>query len=178
MKKWLSMLLVFMMMFTLTACGGGDTQQEANNNDVVEEQNNDGGLFDIADTDIRAYASDLTTTLTGDEAAAQKAVIPAEIKKGVGEVAAGLCTIAPDYSNDGTYNFGVIFLVPKNEVSEYYKVLTDYYKSLDGTVTSEWAGSSTQLMEMEFAWGKMYQCETGVYNDEYGCIKVGFDING
>ena len=40
MKKWLSILLVFMMMFTLTACGGGGeaNQQEANNNEAVEQQ--------------------------------------------------------------------------------------------------------------------------------------------
>ena len=40
MKKWLSILLVFMMMFTLTACGGGGEadQQEANNNEAVEQQ--------------------------------------------------------------------------------------------------------------------------------------------
>ncbi|MBQ3510111.1 MAG: hypothetical protein IJA90_08875 [Peptococcaceae bacterium] len=40
MKKWLSILLVFMMMFTLTACGGGGgeaDQQEANNNEAVEQ---------------------------------------------------------------------------------------------------------------------------------------------
>ncbi len=40
MKKWLSILLVFMMMFTLTACGGGEDaqQQEENNNEAVEQQ--------------------------------------------------------------------------------------------------------------------------------------------
>lgn len=40
MKKWLSILMVFMMLFTLTACGGGGDaeQQGANNNEAVEQQ--------------------------------------------------------------------------------------------------------------------------------------------
>lgn len=186
MKKLFALLIALMMVISLAACGentdkpSGDTDKPG-----VSQSGNNGGeekpkadVFDIADTDIRAYASDLTTTLTGDEAAAQIAKIPAEIKKGIGTLGKNLCTIAPDYSNDGTYNFGATFLVPKGSAAEYFTKLTDYYKTLDGTVKDESAVGDHHFFEMEFSWGALTKCENTAYNEEYEAINVSFDIKG
>ena len=181
MKKLLALFIALMMVFSLAACGNNNTTDPDKDNPGVsqsgENNNNEGAaLIDIADSDIRAYASDLTTTLTGDEATAQIAKIPAEIRKGVGEIGAGLCTIAPDYSGDGSYNFGVTFYVPVNSYDEYWKVLTDYYKSLGGTVTLDEKVGSRDMLEIEFSWGELHQCE-GYVGEEQATITVGFDIN-
>lgn len=181
MKKLFALLLAMMLVFSLAACGDNNTTDPDKDNPGTsqsgENNNNEGAaLIDIADSDIRAYASDLTTTLTGDEATAQIAKIPAEIRKGVGEIGAGLCTIAPDYSGDDSYNFGATFYVPVNSYDEYWKVLTDYYKSLGGTVTLDEKVGSRDMLEIEFSWGELHQCE-GYVGEEQATITVGFDIN-
>ena len=179
MKRILAILLAALMLFAMVACDTGDdpSKDKPGSSQSGENNNNEGAaLIDIADSDIRAYASDLTTTLTGDEATAQIAKIPAEIRKGVGEIGAGLCTIAPDYSGDGSYNFGVTFYVPVNSYEEYWKVLTDYYKSLGGTVTLDEKVGSRDMLEIEFSWGELHQCE-GYVGEEQATITVGFDIN-
>lgn len=199
MKKVLAIALALAMVLSLVACGGGkddpkpsgstdpgtsqQTQQPSNTPDPGTDQpDNQGGgqssgdVFDIADGDIRVYASDLTTTLTGGEAAEVIAKIPAEIKKGVGELGKGLCNIAPDLSGDGSYNFGASFLVPKGSEVDYYTKLTDYYKTLDGTVTDETVMGDHYFFEMEFSWGTLWQCEIGAYNEDHMAIVVGFNI--
>lgn len=200
MKKILTLTLALMMALSLAACGGKDdpkpsgnsgagdtppasTQQEPATTDPGADQpgnkgseQSSGDVFDITDGDIRAYASDLMTTLTGDEAAELIAKIPAEIKKGVGELGKGLCNIAPDLSGDGSYNFGASFIVPKGSEVDYYTKLTDYYKTLDGTVTDETVMGDHYFFEMEFSWGTLWQCEIGAYNEENAAIVVGFNI--
>ena len=184
MKKLFTLLIALMMIFSLAACGDNNTTDPNKDNPGVSQSGENGdnsekgaSLFDIEDTNINVKASDYIANLTGDEAATQKAKIPAEVKKGVGEVAAGLCTMTPDYSGTGTFKFGVTFLVPKGSVDEYWTVLTDYYKSLGGTVTSDTEVGTTKLLNIDFSWGQMYQCETGTYNEEHDKITVGFKIN-
>ncbi len=196
MKKVLAILLAAMLLLSLAACSGKDDPKPSGNsggdtppassqqNDPgTDEPDNKGGeqssgdIFDIADTDIRAYASDLTTTLTGDEAAALIAKIPAEIKKGIGELGKDLCNISPDYKNNDSYNFGVVFLVPKGSEVDYYTKLTDYYKTLDGTVTDETVIGDHYFFEMEFSWGTLWQCELSSHNEDNAAITVGFTIN-
>ena len=195
MKKVLAIALALTMVLSLAACGGKDDPKPSGNSGSdtppassqqtdpgTNEPDNKGGeqssddIFDIADTDIRAYASDLTTTLTGDEAATLIAKIPAEIKKGVGELGKGLCTIAPSTSGNG-YTFGASFIVPKGSEVDYYTKLTDYYKTLEGTVTDETVMGEHRFFEMEFSWGELYQCEIGAYNEDSAAIAVGFTIN-
>ena len=151
-----------------TATGG---QQDAPG---VSRSGGGAELFDIADTNIKVTASDYRTNLTGDEAAAQKAKIPAEVRKGVGEIVAGLCTMTPDYGNTGTFKFGAMFKVPKDSYAEYWKVLTDYYKSLGGTVTLDEKVLSRDMLEIEFSWGTLYQCEG---SEDLSQITVTFKIN-
>lgn len=185
MKRLFTLLLAIMMVISLAACGETTTTDPDNDNPGTsqngENNNNESKgaeLFDIEDTAIRVIASDYTSNLTGDEAAAQRAKIPAEVKKGVGEIASGLCSMTPDYSSIGTFKFGVTFLVPKGTVDEYWKVLTDYYKSLGGTVTTDFESSSgSKFLNIDFSWGQMYQCETGTYNEQQDKITVGFKIN-
>ena len=195
MKKMFAFTLALALVFALAACGGGNDdpkpsgstdpgtgqQQNPPDPDISEPDDkgnqSHGEIFDIADTAIRAYASDLTTTLAGDEAAELIAKIPAEIKKGIGELGAGLCTIAPDYSGDGSYTFGAAFIVPKDFAVDYYAKLTDYYKTLEGTVTDEAVIGDNHFFEMEFSWGNLYQCEIGAYNEDHMAINVGFNIN-
>ena len=184
MKKLFALLLAVMMLFSLAACGDNNTTDPNKDNPGTsqsgENNNNESKgaeLIDIADTSIRVIASDYMSNLTGDEAAAQRAKIPAEVKKGVGEIASGLCSMTPDYSGTGTFKFGLTFLVPKGTVDENWTVLTDYYKSLGGTVTSDTETSTTKLLNIDFSWGQMYQCETGTYNEEQDKITVGFKIN-
>ena len=184
-KKLLAILLAAMMLLSFAACGNDEDNPSGNENNPGtaqsgENNNNESKgaeLIDIADTTIRVIASDYMSNLTGDEAAAQKAKIPAEVKKGVGEIAAGLCTMTPDYSGTGTFKFGVTFLVPKGTVDEYWKVLTDYYKSLGGTVTLDEKVLSRDMLNIDFSWGELFQCETGTYNEEQDIITVGFKIN-
>ena len=249
--------------------------------DKGSEESKGDGLIDIEDSAITAFASDLTTPLEGDDAAALIAKIPAEIKKGVGEVDEGLCTISPHHKNsisateqgvtitidkynyepgekiyfgwngvtednaDGVlwgeiqitelfaehgdnidndyadceseeinldssryfeapdnagiyevrfywgangepsdfvlrfpftvgkaYDFSATFLVPKGTAEDNYKVLADYYQTLGGTVISE----ADSPLEIKFSWGAMYQCETGLYDDEKDAVTVGFTI--
>ena len=182
MKKLLALLLVGMMIFSLAACGDNETPSGSGGNTPGTSQggeNNDNEskgaeLFDIADTAINVISSDYRTNLKGDEAAAQKAKIPAEVRKGVGEVVPGLCTMTPDYSGTGTFKFGARFKVPKDSYAEYWKVLTDYYKSLGGNVTKDEKVLSTDMLEIEFSWGTLYQCEG---SEDLSEIVVTFKIN-
>ena len=197
MKKVLAIALALALVFSLAACGGGNndpkpsgstdpgTSQQTGQDtpdpgtDQPDDQGGEqssGDIFDIADGDIRAYASDMVTTLTGGEAAELIAKIPAEIKKGVGELGKDLCNIAPDLSGDGSYNFGASFLVPKGSEIDHYTKLTDYYKTLDGTVTDETVMGDHYFFEMEFSWGTLWQCEIGAYNEDNMAIVVGFNI--
>ncbi len=180
MKKLLSILLALILVFSLSACGGNTENPSGDSpgiSQVSETNNNESKgaeLFDITDTEINVTASDYRTNLTGDEAAAQKAKIPTEVRKAVGEVVAGLCAMTPDYSGIGTFKFGATFNVPKDSYDEYWKVLTDYYKSLGGTVTKDKKVSSTDMLEIEFSWGTLYQCEG---SEDLSEIKVAFKIN-
>ncbi len=183
MKKLVAIMLAVMLVFAMVACDTGSNPDSSSNGNLgvsqsgenKDENSKSAELIEIQDTDIRVIAADYMTILTGDDAAVQKAKIPAEIKKGVGEIGAGLCTMTPDYNGDGTYSFGATFYVPKDSFDEYWKVLTDYYKSLEGTVTSDSTIGSTKLLEMEFSWGEMYQCE-GYVGEEQATITVSFNI--
>lgn len=181
MKKLFAILLAGVMIFSLVACGTNDKPSGNEDNPGASqsgENNDDNGaaLIDIADTDIRVFSSDYMTLLTGDEAAAQKAKIPAEVKKAVGELAAGLCSMTPDYTNNGTFKFGATFYLSKDSYEEGWKTLTDYYKSLGGTVELDEKVLSTDKLEMKFSWGELYQCE-GYVGEEQGRIVVSFRIN-
>lgn len=181
MKKLFALLLALTMVFALAACGEKDPAPSGSGSTADPGTSQQGGdnksdeVFDIADSKIRASAADLTTTLTGDEAAAMIAKIPAEIKKGIGELGEGLCSIAPSTSGSG-YNFSAIFFVPKGSAVDYFTKLTDYYKTLEGTVTDETVIGDTHLFEMEFSWGEIYRCEAKIYEDS-AKIAVGFKIN-
>ncbi len=182
MKKILAILLAAFMLLSMVACDTGDDPNPSGSNNPGTSQggeNNDNEskgaeLFDIADTAINVISSDYRTNLKGDEAAAQKAKIPAEVRKGVGEVVPGLCTMTPDYSGTGTFKFGARFKVPKDSYAEYWKVLTDYYKSLGGNVTKDEKVLSTDMLEIEFSWGTLYQCEG---SEDLSEIVVTFKIN-
>ena len=206
MKKILALLLTLALIFSLAACGGGgddktpsnddktpssSQQQEQNTpdpdpvEDEPEETPDDGGeeivvdvdLFDISDTDITAIKNG-KTVMEGDEAAEVIAQIPAEIKKGVGELEADDCEVLAN--KDFTlFDFKIGFRVPNASVKSYYNAITEYYKSLGGTVTKEEANGDWQDLGMTFDWGEMRGCNytLSFYDPDTARIFVEFYIN-
>ena len=189
MKKILAILLAAMMLFSLAACGDNNTTDPDNDNPGVSQsgENNDdkGGeeivvdvdLFDISDTDITAIKNG-KTVMEGDEAAEVIAQIPAEIKKGVGELEADDCEVLAN--KDFTlFDFKIGFRVPNASVKSYYNAITEYYKSLGGTVTKEEANGDWQDLGMTFDWGEMRGCNytLSFYDPDTARIFVEFYIN-
>ena len=206
MKKLLSLLLTLALIFSLAACGGGGDEKTPSNEDKTpsssqqQEQNtpdpdpvedepeetpDDGGeeivvdvdLFDISDTDITAIKNG-KTVMEGDEAAEVIAQIPAEIKKGVGELEADDCEVLAN--KDFTlFDFKIGFRVPNASVKSYYNAITEYYKSLGGTVTKEEANGDWQDLGMTFDWGEMRGCNytLSFYDPDTARIFVEFYIN-
>ena len=206
MKKLFALLLALMMVLSLAACGGGgddktpssedktpsSSQQQEDKppeadpvEDEPEQTPDDGGeeivvdveLFDIADTDITAIKNG-KTVMEGDEAAEVIAQIPAEIKKGVGELEADDCEVLAN--KDFTlFDFKIGFRVPNASVKSYYNAITEYYKSLGGTVTKEEANGDWQDLGMTFDWGEMRGCNytLSFYDPDTARIFVEFYIS-
>ena len=206
MKRWFALLLTLALIFSLAACGGGGDEKTPSNEDKTpsssqqQEQNtpdpdpvedepeetpDDGGeeivvdvdLFDISDTDITAIKNG-KTVMEGDEAAEVIAQIPAEIKKGVGELEADDCEVLAN--KDFTlFDFKIGFRVPNASVKSYYNAITEYYKSLGGTVTKEEANGDWQDLGMTFDWGEMRGCNytLSFYDPDTARIFVEFYIN-
>ena len=200
MKKLLAILLAAMMLLSLAACGNNDdnpsgsennpgTSQSDNQggteNQGGESTNNGGGdevvvdvdLLDLADADIIAIKNG-KTVLEGDEAAEVIAHIPAEIKKYVGELDADDCKVLAnkDYT---LFDFKMKFRVPNASVKSYYDAVTEYYKSLGGTVTKEETNGDWHDLGMTFDWGELRGCNytLGYYENDYAAISVEFYIN-
>jgi len=206
MKRLVALLLTMMMVLTLAACGGKEEEKTPSNDDKApsssqqQEQNtpdldpvevepeetpDDGGeeivvdvdLFDISDTDITAIKNG-KTVMEGDEAAEVIAQIPAEIKKGVGELETDDCEVLAN--KDFTlFDFKIGFRVPNASVKSYYNAITEYYKSLGGTVTKEEANGDWQDLGMTFDWGEMRGCNytLSFYDPDTARILVEFYIN-
>ena len=200
MKKLLAILLAAMMLLSLAACTSNDdnpsgsennpgTSQSDNQggteNQGGESTNNGGGdevvvdvdLLDLADADIIAIKNG-KTVLEGDEAAEVIAHIPAEIKKYVGELDADDCKVLAnkDYT---LFDFKMKFRVPNASVKSYYDAVTEYYKSLGGTVTKEETNGDWHDLGMTFDWGELRGCNytLGYYENDYAAISVEFYIN-
>lgn len=202
MKKLFVLLLVLMMVLMFAACGGDETPSGGEDNPPSsnrQEQNNtpdsnggendpddnsseriivDAELFDIADADIVAIKNG-KTVLEGDEAAEVIAHIPAEIKKGVGELDADGCEVKAN--KDFTlFQFEVNFGVPNAAAESYYNALYEYYKGLDGTVSKDADEGDTHVLNMTFSWGELYRCDyiASYFDSDTAAIRVGFNING
>jgi len=206
MKKLFALILALAMIFTLAACGGKDDEKPAATSskpagsgqqqsvpapepdpasDEPEQTPDDDGeeivvdveLFDISDSDITAIKNG-KTVMEGDEAAEVIAQIPAEIKKGVGELEADDCEVLAN--RDFTlFDFKIGFRVPNASVKSYYNAITEYYKSLGGTVTKEEANGDWQDLGMTFDWGEMRGCNytLSFYDPDTARILVEFYIN-
>ena len=192
MKKILALMLAAMMVFALAACTNNDDNPSGSeNNPGTSQSDNQGGtenqggeeivvdvdLFDISDTDITAIKNG-KTVMEGDEAAEVIAQIPAEIKKGVGELEADDCEVLAN--KDFTlFDFKIGFRVPNASVKSYYNAITEYYKSLGGTVTKEEANGDWQDLGMTFDWGEMRGCNytLSFYDPDTARIFVEFYIN-
>jgi predicted small lipoprotein YifL len=160
MKKAISLALVLVLALSmLTACGGKDngggqaTTPPANSTTPPASQGgndttpSNGGLFDISDDNITVLKS--FEEVQDDERETALAAIPAEMKKGVGELRSGLSTISIDMSG---YSGAFMFYVSgKSE----YTTLTDYYKSIGGTITDEWDRNTSAETSFDFDWGSL-----------------------
>jgi predicted small secreted protein len=176
MKKTITLALVFVLALSLlTACGGNSdngggstTTPPANSsttppasqggNDTTPSNNGgdtakSGELFDITDDQIIALNSSLVQ-VQGEERTTLLAKIPANIKKAIGTLVAGTCNIQPDRADGSGYLFNFNMTVSS---SADYKTLTDYYKSLGGTISTE---TDTQL-EIDYSWGELSDCTYG-----------------
>ena len=175
MKKILALVLAIVMVFSLSACGGDkeptptqDTTSKQDNNEPQKQ----GELFDITDDQIRVYDKNLVE-IQGDERTDMIAKIPAQIKKAVGIVGTGLCTIQPRVTEESQYLFGITLFVTSKEE---FKTLSDYYKSIDGTVTDEWENDNASQLNIEYSWGKLSDC---LYKDNTtgnDTINISFQI--
>jgi major membrane immunogen (membrane-anchored lipoprotein) len=143
-----------------TSQGGGDTAKS-------------GELFDITDDKINTYKlnNDGTqTAITGDERTTMLAAIPAEMKKGIGTLNTN--SVQKDLYGDG-YLIGFTFRISSKD--DYTK-LTDYYKSLGGTVKKEGSTDTEAYLEIDFDWGKLTQCLYGESGSSK-TIAVSFETN-
>ena len=199
MKKLFAILLAAMMVLSLVACGNNETPSGSENNPGTSQSGDQGGtenqggeitnngggdevvvdvdLLDLADADIIAIKNG-KTVLEGDEEAEVIAHIPDELKKYVGELDADDCKVLAnkDYT---LFDFKMKFRVPNASVKSYYDAVTEYYKSLGGTVTNEEANGDWHNLEMTFDWGELCGCNytLGYYENDYAAISVEFYIN-
>ena len=180
MKKIVVLGLALILALALTACGGEKDPAPSGDGTTdpgTSQQTPSGGeIFDITDDQINAADENYYSTLKylqGDERAAMLAKIPAEIKKAIGTVGAGLCVIQPSRSGEG-YLFGMTLYVSGKED---YKTLTDYYKSLGGTVTDEAEEDTFSQLNIEYSWGTLSDCLYQEKSSGDKVIHVSFDIN-
>ena len=178
MKKLLALALVLATVLSLSACGGTASTPSGSSTAAPgsSQQASANTLFDITDDQINAADENYYSTmkyLQGDERAAMLAKIPPEIKKAIGTVGAGLCSIQPSRSGEG-YLFGITLYVSGKQD---YKTLTDYYKSLGGTVTDESEQDTYSQLNIEYSWGTLSDCQ---YKEKSGgddTIQISFNIN-
>ena len=160
MKKTFKGLFVvafaFVLLLSLTGCGdkennngGGNGTQGGNQ----QQEQQSGKLFDITDDKIRAYDSSLTE-VQGEEKTTMINAIPSNIKKAIGKYAIGYATIQPS-RNGLEYLFGINLYV---DSYDNYKTLTDYYKSLGGTITDEFNRDDNSQLNIDYSWGKLTDC--------------------
>ncbi len=187
MKKLLVILLAVMMLLSLAACGAADDGKTTARGGEADPAMQEKGsvipniavkLFDTSEEQIKVIKNG-KTELTGDEAAAQIAGIPPEVRKGIGEIDPDQCTVKVSTSED-RYIFDVCFRVSNDSAASHYKALYDYYKTLDGTVTKDTVEGDTQVLNMTFAWGELYRCDViaSYYASDTAAIRIGFYING
>jgi len=152
-----------------SACGGN-----SNTNNTTSEKNSapkNGVLFDIPVDEIKSYKVDLNTfsqtPITGEARTKMINAIPAVILKGVGELMKGVNTIQENSITGKGYIISFQFKAKKSD----YNTLTNYYKSLGGTITEEGAG---KYLKIDYDWGKLTDC---VYlgDDNGGRISVSFN---
>ena len=193
MKRFILIALTLMLALSLAACGGneetpsgsdttdpGTSQQEPSDtpDESTPSGSNDPGtsqtgtLFDITEEQISCTNSEYALVEDNTEREAMIAAIPAEILKGVGELLPGLCGIEEQPGDEYSYIFKVGFKVSGQDD---YTALADYYKSLGGTVTKDKTTEALNIanLEMEFSWGKLYDC---TYNGNRNEIAVTFQV--
>lgn len=180
MKKLILLVLTLMLSFALVACGessdsdssdddANDSGKQESNKDDDDDSSNE--LFDIPDSDIKAYDTNLNVLLD-DEKAAIIALIPAEARKAIGTVGAGLCSVIEQKKDSGvTYTFAFTL---KDSTEEQYRILVDYYKSLGGTITTELLDNGMGQLNIDYSWGTLYDC---YYGEITGNIQVGFSFS-
>jgi hypothetical protein len=190
MKKLITLALALALsLFLLTACGsngngnsgstGGNSSTPGTSqggNDAAPSgtpgKSQGGELFGITDEQINCYKINNDGTqsvITGEQRTKMLAAIPAEMKKGIGELSIG--NVQENTITGAGYIAGLVFKVSSKEA---YIKLTDYYKSLGGTVTKDTNIGEALYLEIDFAWGKLSQCEYGDVTKE---ISVSFTIN-
>jgi hypothetical protein len=162
MKTKMFMLIALLLaVFTVfTACNGKKTTPTANSSTPGTSQGgNDtvkgGELYDITDYQIIALNTSFAH-VQGEERTALLAKIPPNIKKAIGTLVAGTCNIQPDRADGSGYLFNFNMTVSG---LDDYKTLTDYYKSLGGTITTELADKQ---LKIDYSWGKLSDCSYGV----------------
>ena len=176
MKKVFIALMCMATVAMFTACGGGTANKKAADGKAETKTEKMSGLFDINDSQINAADESYYSTLKylqGDERTAMLAKIPAGIKKAVGTIRPGLCSVQPSSKGSG-YLFSVQLTVPSYAD---YKTLTDYYKSLGGTITDEAKYDTFSQLEIDYSWGRLHDC---LYRENSGgdaTISVSFTIN-
>lgn len=176
MKKIFLALMCMASVAMFTACGGGNVNKKTADEKAETKAEAKAGLFDINDNQINAADENYYSTmkyLQGDERDAMLTKIPTNIKKAVGTVKQGFCVIQPSGSGSG-YLFSVQLTVPNYAD---YKMLTDYYKSLGGTITTEGKYDTFSQLKIDYSWGRLHDCLYQEQSKGDPIIKVSFTIN-
>jgi hypothetical protein len=136
------------------SCSGTPATSQGGNNTVKSSE-----LFEITDNQIITLNASLAQ-VQGEERTTLLAKIPANIKKAIGTLVAGTCNIQPDSVDGSEYLFNFNMTVSG---LDDYKTLTDYYKSLGGTIKTEIANMQ---LKIDYSWGKLTDCAYGVLQDK------------
>ena len=140
MKKFLAVLIALMMVLSLAACGGGDDDTPSGNEDnsvasqsdegFLNREEDKGKLWDIADSDI---------TILDD--GQNISIVPAELKKGIGDETKAQISLNNAGSLAGSYTSR--FTAYYEEVSQLdVDALIDHLELAFGVEASEGGLSS------------------------------------
>jgi len=129
----------------MISCGGrgGNQQSGAATTETAKVESKGGSLFDIPKEKIIVDAKLDKNTVFAE--------IPAEFFKGVGELAGtGAAAIFNNTLSIWKYSIQLRFYVKSGE--DAAKTLTEYYKSIGGTVRE--IGNKSNFAEVTFSWGE------------------------